>query len=256
MIRAADESGVRVLSLDRAPENALSVALLGELTAALAAAGGDPAVKGVVLASENPRLFSTGLDLAELSPEAGLGTKPFQALIGAHRALAGFPKPTVAAVNGLAVLGGWILALACDVRLFSEDAKATLSEVRLGLTPTEALVRTSLSFAKDPGAVRAMVLRGRPVDAEEALTAGLADAVRPAAGLRADCVKEARSLARVPSDAYAAVKRDLRAAWGLDDESMWARSMGSFEEIFSGPQARAGLAGAAARGRKGGANVP
>lgn len=257
MIRSSGDAGVRVLALDRPPENALSRALLAELAGALAAAREDASVKAVVLASENPRLFSSGLDLAELSPEAGLGTAPFAALIAAHRALAAFPKPTVAAVNGLAVLGGWILALACDRRLFAEDAKATLSEVRLGLSPTEALVRTSLSLARDPGAVRTMVLRGTPLGAPEALAAGLADGVRPAAELRAAAVKEAKALARVPSDAYAAVKRDVRAAWGLDDDALWERSMRGFAALYAGPQAAAGLAAAAARGRRpGGTHVP
>lgn len=256
MIRSTDVSGVRVLALDSPPDNALSIALLGELTRALGAAAGDASVKGIVLASDNPKIFSAGLDLTELSPAAGLGTKPFHSLIAAHRALAAFPKPSVAAVDGMAILGGWILALACDLRLFAEDAKVTLSEVRLGLSPTEALVRTLLSVCKDHRVARAMVLRGRPVDAAEALAAGLADAVRPAAGLRAEAVKEVRSLARVPSDAYAAVKRDLRSAWGLDDDALWTRSMRSFEDVFSGPQARAGLAAAAARGRKGGSDVP
>ena len=248
MIRVSNDGGVRVLALDRPPENALSRGLLGELRAALGAARAEGSVKALVLASENPKLFSSGLDLAELSPEAGLGTEPFKALIDTHRELAAFPKPSVAAVNGLAVLGGWILALACDARVFAEDAKATLSEVRLGLTPTEALVRTSLSVCRDPGAVRTMVLRGTPLDAAEARAAGLADAVRPAAELRAAAVKEAKSLARVPSHAYAAVKRDLRAAWGLDDDALWRRSLTAFEAVF--PQARAALAAAAARGRR------
>lgn len=257
MIRVTDDSGVRVLALDRPPENALSRALLEALTSALEAARADGAVRGVVLASENPRLFSSGLDLSELAPEAGLGTAPFRALIGAHRALAAFPKPTVAAVNGLAVLGGWILALGCDMRVFSEEAKATLSEVRLGLSPTEALVRTSLSLARDPGAVRAMVLRGVPLDAPDALASGLADRVVAASELRAACVKEAKALARVPSDAFAAVKRDLRAAWGLDDEALWTRSVTAFESVYAGPQARAGLSAAAAKAKgRGGNDVP
>lgn len=255
MIRVTDVSGVRVLSFDGPPDNALSTAVLSELTTSLSAAAGDASVKGLVLASENPKIFSAGLDLAELSPEAGLGTRPFRSLIAAHRALAAFPKPTVAAVDGLAILGGWIIALACDVRLFTDGAKVTLSEVRLGLSPTEALVRTLLSVCKDHRVAREMVLRGRPVGASEALDAGLADAVHPAAELRAEALKEVRSLSRVPSDAYAAVKRDLRSAWGLDDEALWTRSMRSFEDIFAGPQARAGLAAAAARARKGGSDV-
>lgn len=257
MIRLTDDAGVRLLALDRPGDNALSRALLGALTSALNEARADGSVRALVLASDNPKLFSSGLDLAELAPEAGLGTEPFRALIDAHRALASFPKPTVAAVNGLAVLGGWILALGCDMRLFSEGAKATLSEVRLGLSPTEALVRTSLSLARDPGAVRAMVLRGTPLDASDALAAGLADRVVAASELRAAAVKEAKAMARVPSDAFAAVKRDLRAAWGLDDDALWRRSVTAFEAIYSGPQARAGLSAAAAKAKgRGGNDVP
>lgn len=250
MISETDDDGVRVLALRREPDNALSRALLSELSSALARAAADTSAKAVVLASDLPRVFCAGLDLAELDPAAGLGSAPFRELVAAHRALAAVGKPTVAAVHGAAVLGGWILALACDRRVFAEGAKATLSEVRLGLSPTEALVRTSLSLARDPGAVRAMVLRGTPLDAAEALAAGLADAVVPAAGLRAAAVKEARGLARVPAGAYAAVKRDLRAAWGLDDEALWTRSMEAFERLSSGAEARAGLSEAAARARR------
>lgn len=256
MIAATDSGGVRVLRLDRPPENALSRALLAELARALDAAEADAGVKALVLASANPKVFSSGLDLAELDPAAGLGTEPFRALIAAHRRLAAFPKPTAAAVGGLAVLGGWILALACDARVFAEGAKATLSEVRLGLSPTEALVRTSLSVSRDPAAVRAMVLRGTPLDAAEALAAGLADAVVPAPELEAAAVKDAKGRARVPPAAYAAVKRDLRAAWGLDDPALWERSMAAFSEIFAGAEARAGVAAAAAKARRpGGGDV-
>ncbi|MBI3300186.1 MAG: enoyl-CoA hydratase/isomerase family protein [Elusimicrobia bacterium] len=258
MIRAADVDGVRVLELDRAPDNSLSRDLLAALREALVRAREDASVKAVVLASPFPKVFSAGLDLSELAPEAGLGTGPFQALIDTHRALAGFPKPSVAAVNGLAILGGWILALACDARVFAEDAKATLSEVRIGLSPTEALVRTSLSLAADPRAVRAMVLRGRPLDASEAAAAGLADRVVPAAVLRAEAVREAKGLARVPPGAFAAVKRDLRAAWGLDDPALWERSVTAFETLHAGEEARAGLAAAARRAKPapGGRDVP
>lgn len=253
MIQGSDVDGVRVLAFARPPDNALSLELLDALVAALAAARGDAAVRALVLASDVPRVFSAGLDLAQLAPEAGLGTRPFRRLIETHRAIAAFPKPTVAAVNGLAILGGWILALACDARVFAEDAKATLSEVRLGLSPTEALVRTSLALARDPGAVRAMVLRGGPLGAAEAAAAGLADRVVAPSDLLAQAVREAKGLARVPSRAYAAVKRDLRAAWGLDDDALWARSVAAFEALHAGDEARAGLAAAAAKARRAGA---
>ncbi|MBI5597252.1 MAG: enoyl-CoA hydratase/isomerase family protein [Elusimicrobia bacterium] len=257
MIRRSTDSGVLVLELDAPPDNALTTALLDELARAVGAAAGDPAVKGLVLASARPRVFSSGLSVPELAPDAGLGTAPFRRLISAHRALAAFPKPSTAAVGGLAVLGGWILALGCDARVFSADAKCTLSEVRLGLSPTEALVRTSLSLARDPGAVRRMVLKGGPLRADEALAAGLADAVVPASELREAAVREARSLGRVPPGAYAAVKRDLRAAWGLDDPALWERSVGAFEALHAGAEARAGLAAAAGKAmrRAGGGDV-
>ncbi|MDE2292222.1 MAG: enoyl-CoA hydratase/isomerase family protein, partial [Elusimicrobia bacterium] len=233
MIRVSDEDGLRVVSLGRAPDNSLSLEVLDSLDAAFADAA---SARAVVLRSELPSVFSAGLDLSELEPAAGLGTRPFRRLIEVHRRVASCPRPVVAAVNGLAILGGWILALACDARVFSDDAKATLSEVRLGLSPTEALLRTSLAAARDPGAVRAMVLRGGPLDAGEALAAGLADKVVPGVELRAAASREARSLSRVPPGAFAAVKRDLRAAWGLDDDALWERSVASFEALHAGAE--------------------
>ena len=257
MTRTSLDSGILVVELDAPPDNALTTALLEGLTALVSEASRNPEVRGLVLASAFPKVFSAGLSVPELAPGAGLGTRPFRSLIDAHKALAGFPKPSVAAVGGLAVLGGWILALGCDLRVFSDDAKCTLSEVRLGLSPTEALVRTSLSLARDPGAVRRMVLKGTPLKAEEALAAGLADLVVSGAELRASALREARSLGRVPPGAYAAVKRDVRAAWGLDDGALWDRSVAAFERLHSGAEAREGLAAAARKAarREGGGDV-
>lgn len=244
MIRAADERGVRTLRMGRPPSNALSTALLEALGLALDAARAEPAVRAVVLASELPKYFSSGLDLDDLDPARGLGTRPFRLLLGVHRALAGFPKPTVAAVGGSAILGGWILALGCDVRVFGEGAKAALSEVKLGLSPSEVLLRTTLALASDPRAARAMVLKGKTLRAAEALAAGLADRVVPDADAAAEAAREARNLAKLAPGAYAAVKRGLRAAWGLDDEALWARSLVEFEALFGGAEAVEGLAAA------------
>src|SRR6476660_8906345 len=105
------------LVLDRPPSNVLNLAALRELKASAVRLGGDPGVRSIVLVSDLPKYFSSGLDLEEMHvlPAAERGAL-FEGLVDLHRTLAASPKPTVAALSGSALLGGFILSLACDYR--------------------------------------------------------------------------------------------------------------------------------------------
>src|SRR2546428_13404584 len=115
------EGGVRLLTLDRPPANAITAELLTDLSSALDAASEDNAVRDVVLTGAG-RFFSAGLDLrggidfqAMAAPAAGID--PFSALRSCLLRFLRFPKPTVAMLQGHAIAGGLILVLACDYRL-------------------------------------------------------------------------------------------------------------------------------------------
>ncbi len=227
LLNARDAGGVRVLTLARPPGNALNMATLAALRAAVVEASGDARVRALVLESSVDGYFSSGLDLEELMglPEARR-REPFEALVSAYRALLACPKPSVAAMSGSAILGGWIVAMACDWRLLAAGSKVALSEIRAGLTPTSALIARLASLSSDPRAVKEMVLRGKSLPAEDALAAALVDEVLPEAAVRAGALTLAKRLAKSPPSAFAAVKRALNAS--AADDALWLRALEEF----------------------------
>ena len=242
MISVTQQSKVRIVSLDSPPANVLNLALLQRLGQEISAAGADPQTRCLVLASSIPRYFSTGLDLAEMMtlPE-DRRAEPFMTLLGTYRQLRALGKPTLAAIGGSAILGGWIVALGCDFRLISDDGRIALSEVRFGLSPTEALIGRMREISTHPGLVKEMVLRGRTLRAAEALAGGFVDQVVPAADLRAEAEKEARQLAKLAPPAYASIKGALSGLSAAEDEARWLRSRAEFDRLFATPEALEGI---------------
>ena len=247
-LASRDEGPVRVLTFSRPPGNALTLAALAAVRAAAEGAARDSSVRAVVLDSSVDGYFSSGLDLDEmLSLPESRRREPFEALIGAYRALLGLPKPTVAALTGSAILGGWILAMACDWRLAARDAKIALSEVRLGLSPTSALIARLAALSSDPRAVKEMVLRGKSLAAEDAAAAALVDEVLPGPDVLPAALLLARRLAKSPPRAFAEIKARMNAQ--AADEALWKRSLDEFDALFAGPEAREGVAALRAKRR-------
>ncbi len=238
---ARDEGAVRVLTLTNPPGNTLGLASLKSLREEVLRASGDSRVRALVLASGLPRYFSSGLDMDEiLSQPEQRRAETFEALLAAYRALLETPKPLVGALSGAAILGGWILAMACDWRVMSsESGKIALSEIRLGLTPTPALVSRLSALALDPRAVKDMVLRGKTLRSEEALAAGLVDELLPEAEVIGRSLALAKRLAKSAPATFAAIKRGLNAPF-LDDV-LWQRSLLEFRTLIAAPEAREGM---------------
>ncbi len=247
-LRVRDEGPVRVLTFSRPPGNTLDLAVLAALERAAGDASADAGVRAVLLGSDVDGYFSSGLDLEELlslPPERR--REPFEALLRAYRALLALPKPTVAALSGSAILGGWIVAMACDWRLIAPGSKIALSEIRAALTPTSALIARLAQLSSDPRAVKEMVLRGKALGADEAAAAALVDEVVPAADLKAAALTAAKRLAKSPPRAFAQIKRALNAE--AADEALWSRSLDEFSAVFAGAEAQEGVAALRAKRR-------
>lgn len=240
-VEARDEGSVRILTLTRPPGNALGRETLAALSAGIEAASADSKVRALVLASGLPKYFSSGLDIAEimqLPPERR--HEVFEAMLGAYRGLLSSPKPVVGALSGAAILGGWIVAMGCDWRVLAEESgKVALSEVRLGLTPTPALVSRLAHLSRDPRVVKEMVLRGKTLRAAEAFEAGLVDELAPEAEVAARAVSLARKLAKSAPAAFARIKAGLNAPFL--DGALWTRAMREFNDTIDGAEAREGM---------------
>jgi len=162
--------------------NALNDATIAELGRAIDETRERDDVAGVVLTGAG-RAFVAGADISELSSQNGVEARA-RARRGQEvfRRFESSPKPTVAAVNGFALGGGCELAMACHVRVASEQAKFGQPEVKLGIVPgyggTQRLPRLV-----GKGRALQLLLTGEMIDAQEALRIGLVNRVVPAAEL-------------------------------------------------------------------------
>lgn len=172
--------------------NALNDHVMAELDACFAALAGDEAVGAVVLTGSGEKAFVAGADIAELAqqtPVSGRGKgQRGQAVLDR---IEGLGKPVIAAVNGFALGGGCELAMACHVRIASENAKLGTPEVKLGLMCGYAGTQR-LSRLVGKGRALELLLTGEPVDAAEAFRIGLVNRVVAKEALLA----EAETLAR------------------------------------------------------------
>ncbi len=169
---------VAIVTLQR-PErmNALSRVLLQEIGAVFRALSGDPGVRAVVLTGSGEKAFCAGADLKE---RQGMTEDDVRQLLGLYResfgAVDSCPKPVVAAIQGVALGGGFELALACDLRVASAGAVVGLPETSLAIIPgaggTQRLPRLVGS-----GRAKEMILLARRYAAHEALSLGLVTAL-------------------------------------------------------------------------------
>ena len=173
------------------------------------AAASDPTVRVVVIAAEGT-MFTAGNDLAEF---AAFGRKngPSERHVGRYlAALASFPKPVVAAVQGKAVGVGTTMLLHCDHVVLAADAELTTPFVNLALVPEAA---SSVLLPDRIGYLRAfeMFASGAPIAAEQALAWGLANRVVDQAELLGTAIATAESLAAKPAGSLTATKRLMRS---------------------------------------------
>ena len=188
-VTAMASGGVLEITLDRPKANAIDAATSRELSRVFAAFRDDPDLRVAILTGAGDRFFSAGWDLNAAAAgeefEADYGEGGF----GGFGELRGLLKPVIAAVNGMAVGGGFEIVLAADLVVAADHARFWLPEASLGIVPDTASVR--LPRMLPPVVANEVLYAGRRLDATEAQRWGLVNAVVAAADLMA----EARALA-------------------------------------------------------------
>ncbi|MGH9441652.1 MAG: enoyl-CoA hydratase-related protein [Thermoanaerobaculia bacterium] len=180
-VRTEIDGRIAVLTIDRQDKlNALNSEVLSELDAALDAARANSEVGAVIITGGGPKAFIAGADIGELSKMTPITGRRHalrgQAIFSKIETLG---KPVIAAINGFALGGGCELALACTIRIASENAKLGQPEVKLGIIPGYG---GSQRLARIVGEGRAMeiCLTAEPLSAEEAFRIGLVNRIVPA----------------------------------------------------------------------------
>lgn len=215
-VLSESRGGVLTLTLNRpAKRNALDAGTVGELAAAIARAGGDDAVRVVLLAGAGPD-FCAGADLAQLDSIAA-GGDPMRSLADAGGlgdlfiAMRAARMPIIAAVHGNAIAGGAGLATAADLIIAADNATFGYPEVHLGFVP--AMVMALLRRGVGEKVAFHLAAGGHRFDAAEAHRLGLVARVFPATTFADDARAFALDLARRSASALHLIKRLL---YGMD----------------------------------------
>jgi enoyl-CoA hydratase len=240
VIQVEREGSVAVVTVDREEAlNALDLETLTALRDRLRDLADDNETRVVVLTGAGETAFVAGADIKYMS---GLGVDDAKAWGGlGHETTAlleTMPKPTIAAVNGFALGGGCELALACDLRYASSNAKLGQPEINLGIIPgwggTQRLPRVV-----GLGVAKGLLYSGRNVDADEALRVGLVNGVHDPV---LDKAREVAQLLATKSPvALRVLKRLANRALGGDHAENLDAEADSFGELFSSEDAKEGL---------------
>lgn len=178
------DGGIRVLTVSR-PEklNALNAAVLDDLAAAVSAAETDSGLRCVILTGAGEKAFIAGADigeLAKLSPLEGREhARHGQALFDRVSAL---PVPTIAAINGFAYGGGLELAMACTLRVASDNVRMGLPETSLGILPGYGGTQRLARIVGPARALELVLTAEKGLTAAEAERIGLVNKLFPAGG--------------------------------------------------------------------------
>ena len=244
--------GVALVTLNRpAQMNALSASVRQGLASTFAALNTDDDVRVAILTGAGTRAFCAGLDLKELG--AG-GAHPSTIVEGADdpvSTLNRFTKPIIGAINGVAITGGFEVALACDVLLASVNARFADTHARVGILPGWGL---SQKLSRLIGIARAkeLSLTGNFIDAQTACAWGLVNRVLPEAELLPAAHKLAADMAQLPTDMLRAYKSLIDDGFALpfgEALALEGRRSSAFNAGVSAEAIEARRAGIQARAR-------
>jgi len=220
--------------------NALSRALIAEMTGALQQADHDDTIRSVIVTGAPPA-FCAGLDLREVAQTtAEQAEHDASALLALFETIDNSPKPVIAAVNGPAVAGGAGLATVCDLVICAESAVIGYPEVKRGLVG--ALVMTYLRHLVGERQAKYLLLTGETLSAQRALEFGLVNEIVPDAELLSRAHHYAAMFAEYPPQALANTKalvnkiRHLKQADAVEE----ARRLNASMRLTS--ESRAGVA--------------
>ena len=219
---------VAVVTLNR-PErrNALSLALMRELTACLRALGEGGEVRAVILAGAGPA-FSAGHDLGEMcGREAGDYRRLFEACTELMTTLQSIPQPVVAEVGGVATAAGCQLVASCDLAVAAEGASFATPGVRIGLVCSTPMVALSRAIGRKRALE--MLLTGAAIDARTAAEWGLVNRVVAPERLREETLALGRRIAEASPHTLAVGKQAFYAQIDLDQ----ARAYEYAQEVMS-----------------------
>ncbi|GAB3697618.1 carnitinyl-CoA dehydratase [Saccharopolyspora tripterygii] len=217
-VRTDIDGGVLTVTLDRPKANAIDVATSQALHAAFDRLRREDSLRVAVLTGAGDRFFSAGWDLKAAAEGEGIDADHGPTGFAGLTEFFTLDKPVIAAVNGLALGGGFELVLAADLIVAAENAEFALPEVNLGMVADSGGV-LRLPKRLPPAIASELLLTGRRMTACEAQRWGLVNRVVPPAELVTEATELAQQICAAAPLATAAVKEITRSTGTLDVES-------------------------------------
>jgi len=213
LVNLSIDGHVAIIELNR-PEklNAMTPEMADLLIAAVEQCNSDAQVRAVILTGAGPKAFCAGSDITELDRYST--PWDFRNRLDYCDCVRMLKKPTVAAINGYTFGGGLEMALACDIRIASDNARLGAPEIKLGWIGGGGMT-AQLVHAIGPSNAALMVLTGDPIRAEQALAWGLVSEVVPQAQLRERAQALAATIASRAPIAAETARVNLRAALSM-----------------------------------------
>ncbi|MDB5853709.1 MAG: 3-hydroxypropionyl-coenzyme dehydratase [Herminiimonas sp.] len=237
------EAGIATITLCNPPMNVVTLTLSRQLGETLEALAADDTVRAVIVTGSGAKAFCAGSDIGEfrdmMQPGQVVPKKLFRQNQVFNR-LDHFPKPTIAAINGLAFGGGLEIAVCCDLIVVAADSRLSLPEIKLGVFPgSGGTIRVTRRIGE--GRAKEMMFLGEPIDAATALAWGLVNRIAPAGGALDVARELAAVLVQRPRLALALCKTVVDSSFDLPLEQAMARSFEASDRAFSSPECAEGV---------------
>jgi enoyl-CoA hydratase len=214
---------------------------MGEINAAITQCKKDDAVKSVIITGAGEKSFVAGADISQMAtlrPQQAMAFMEFG--IETFRMIETLPKPVIAAVNGFALGGGTELAMSCDFRFASENARFGQPEILIGLIPgwggTQRLARLI-----GMGRAKELIMGGDQVNAQRAYEIGLVNKVFPLDQLLPEAKKFAAKLAGLPGFALKMAKDAINFGYDLSLDNALRLETECCSQCFSTDDQKEGM---------------
>jgi enoyl-CoA hydratase/carnithine racemase len=231
-VNISTNDGIAEARLKRGKVNALNEQAVEEIRTCFQKLGADPDIRAVIFTAEGP-FFSFGFDIPEfLGYSRESFTRFLRKFTSLYAYLFTYPKPLVAALNGHAIAGGCMLALACDHKIMvSGKAKISLNEITFGSSVFAGSV-AMLKFLVGGKNAHAVLCDGRMYSAQAASVLGMVDQVSSTEELVKDAQEVAKRLASKDTAAFCSIKGLLRAPVVDEMAKMEEQSVQEFVDIW------------------------
>lgn len=202
-----DQAGI--ITINNPPVNAMSGEIISNINATLDRAIADDEIKFIIITGQGDKIFASGADLKELEGfDASSATKTLNVVQGLSKSILACPKPTIAALNGVAFGGGLEIALSCDFRVAVERGQFGLPEIKLAVLPGAGGIQLLPAIVGLPIA-RWLICSGEAVHSARALEIGLIDRIAKEGRLIEEAMNMGKVLAANGPVAYTAIKKSF-----------------------------------------------